>query len=419
MTGLSHSEIVNLLISISTLLLFGRVFGELMKKVNQPPVVGELIAGILLGPTVLGTLSPATFTTLFPAKGGAALAIDGFVKMAVILLLFIGGLEVELHVILKQRRSAVLTSLGGIFLPFSVGFAGAYLFPKLFLTGASSTNPLLFALFIGTALSISALPVIVRTLMDLKIFKSPVGMLILSSAMIDDIVGWLIFSVIMGAIGQTITPLKIGISLMSTLLTAVLILTVGKWMFNKILPWINKNFSWPGGILTVSIAACFISAALTEYIGIHAIFGAFLVGVAIGDSVHMSDKAKEVIYLFVTNIFAPLFFVSIGLKVNFLQHFDIGLVIIILCLAYVGKVLGAYLAALLGGFTHRDSLAVGFGLNARGAMEIILALQALQAGIIREPLFVALVIMALVTSITAGPLMRWILKLPKLDSKAA
>jgi len=161
--------------------------------------------------------------------------------------------------------------------------------------------------------------------------------------------------------------------------------------------------------LALSLSLAFLGAAFTEKIGIHAIFGAFIVGIAIGDSVHFTEKARDIIHQFITNIFAPLFFVSIGFKVNFIANFDLSLVVIITFLAVFTKLLGVGLGALWGGLTLRESLAVGFGMNARGAMEIVLGLLALQAGVITAPLFVALVIMAVVTSIMAGPMLQYFL----------
>jgi len=173
----------------------------------------------------------------------------------------------------------------------------------------------------------------------------------------------------------------------------------------------NKKMAWPGGVLSLSLSLCFLAAAFTESIGIHAIFGAFMIGVALGDSKHLSEKAKEIVHQFINNIFAPLFFVGIGLKVNFLVNFDFTITIVILIIAFAGKLIGAGTGAYLGGFSKRESLAVGFGMNARGAMEIILGLIALEAGLINPTIFVSLVIMALITSMTSGPMMKWMLNL--------
>jgi Kef-type K+ transport system membrane component KefB len=183
-------------------------------------------------------------------------------------------------------------------------------------------------------------------------------------------------------------------------------LVVGRFVLNRSLPWIQSNLSWPGGVLALSLGLCLLCAAFTEYIHIHAILGAFIAGLAIGDSVYLREQAREIMHQFVTNFFAPLFFVSIGLKVNFIEHFDMTIVTLILLLAFSGKVIGAGVGARLGGMSGRHSLAVGFGLNARGAMEIILGSLAYEAGLINRAILVALIIMALVTSITSAPLMR-------------
>src|SRR5688572_8906296 len=196
-------------------------------------------------------------------------------------------------------------------------------------------------------------------------------------------------------------------TILLTLSFTVLMLTVGRGMLNRVLPWVNRKLAWPGGVLSLSLALCFLAAAFTEYIGIHAIFGAFIMGVALGDSEHFSERAKEIVHQFINNIFAPLFFVSIGLRVNFFVNFDLLLTLIIIFIAFAGKIVGAGLGAKLGGFNWKESMAAGFGLNARGAMEIILGIIALENGLINEKVFVSLVIMALVTSMTSGPLMKW------------
>jgi len=408
MTKLSQPEVLSLLIQLSLMLLMGRLLAELARKLQQPAVVGEILAGIILGPTILGMLQPDWFNQLFPT-GSSALVLDGFVQVAVVLLLFIAGLEVDLHIVLQQGKQAFYTSFFGLIVPFVLGFIFPYLFPAFF--GIANPNDLLpFALFLGTAMSITALPVIARVLMDLGLFKSSMGMLVISSAMINDIIGWLIFSVVLGMIGKDTQNVTLLQTVLLTVAFTVVMLTVGRGIINRILPWINKNLAWPGGLLSLSLAICFLAAAFTEYIGIHAIFGAFIIGIALGDSEHLSERAKEIVHQFINNIFAPLFFVSIGLKVNFVANFDATLTLVIVAIAFAGKIIGSGLGTRLGGFSWRESAAAGFGMNARGAMEIILGLVALESGLITERIFVSLVIMALVTSMASGPLMKWVLR---------
>ena len=408
MGKLSHAELIHLMVQLGAMLAFGRILAEVARKFKQPAVVGEIIAGLILGPTILGTFSPDSFDLLFPKIGASAIVLDGFTKVAVVMLLFIAGLEVDLHIVFQQGKQAIFSSFFGLIIPFLLGFIIPYSFPSFF-GDTGTTDLLLFALFMGTAMSISALPVIVRIMMDLKLFKTKIGMLVVASAMVDDVIGWMIFSIILGMIGNS-GHISVGYTLLLTIGFTAFMLTIGRGLLNRILPWVNKKLAWPGGLLALSLSLCFLAAAFTEYIGIHAVFGAFIVGIALGDSEHMSERAKEIVHQFINNIFAPLFFVSIGLKVNFFANFDPWLTLVILIIAFAGKIIGSGFGTRLGGFTWRESLAAGFGMNARGAMEIILGIVALENELINEKVFVSLVIMAIVTSITSGPLMKWMLK---------
>ncbi len=407
MIKLAHSELIVLLLSISTMLIISRIFAELGKRWKLPVVMGELIVGIILGPTILGMLYPDIFGYLFPKTGNIPIALDGIFSLSVIMLLFVAGMEVQLSQVLKQGKVAVYTSMFSMVIPFFTGFAVAWFFPEIFSISNEPGPKLLFALFFGTALSISALPVIARILMDMNLFKTNIGMVIIASAMFNDLIGWLIFSWILSMTNQIHSDtLSIGYTIFYIIGFGLFMLTIGKKIIDKTLPWMQTKLSWPGGVLSISLGICLLSAAFTEAINIHAILGAFIAGIAFGDSVHLREEAREIIHQFVTNFFAPLFFVSIGLKVNFIENFDPVIVAIVLVLAFVGKVLGATIGARIGGMSKNQSLAVGFGMNARGAMEIILGTLALNAGLISKPIFVALVIMALVTSITSGPLMK-------------
>jgi Kef-type K+ transport system membrane component KefB len=265
---------------------------------------------------------------------------------------------------------------------------------------------LVYALFFGTAMAISAIPVIAKILLDLNLYKTRVGQIIMASAIFDDLTGWLMFSLILSMMGKEGEITSIWYTVGMILCFGLFMLFIGKKIIDRALPWIQTKLSWPGGVLSICLGMCFLSAAFTERIGLHAILGAFIMGIAFGDSVHLHEKAREIIHQFITNIFAPLFFITLGLKVNFIQNFDITLVAIVLFLAVFCKLFGASLGAYMGGLSKRESLAVGFGMNARGAMEIILGTLALNAGLIDEKMFVALIVMALVTSMMSGPLMK-------------
>jgi Kef-type K+ transport system membrane component KefB len=352
----------------------------------------------------VGTISPEFFERVFPKDGTVSIAFDGLVNLSVVLLLFVAGLEVQLPLVLKQGKAAIYTSFFGMIIPFATGFLAAYYFP--FLLGQTEGRDIFFSIFIGTALSVSALPVIARILMDMNLFKSNIGMLIIASAMFSDLIAWLIFSFLLAMKSTSEDSLGVWYTILYIIGFGLFMLTIGKKIIDRSLPWIQTKLSWPGGVLSISIGICLLCAAFTEKINIHAILGAFIAGIAFGDSVHLHEKAREIIHQFITNFFAPLFFVSIGLRVNFFENFDVMIIGIVLVLAYFGKVLGATFGAYLGGLKLNNAMAVGFGLNARGAMEIILGTLALNAGLISPKVFVALVVMALVTSLTSAPMIR-------------
>lgn len=408
MAELSHHEVVVLFLSIGILLLSSRLLAELGRRFSLPVVMGEMIVGILLGPTVFGFFAPDLFNSLFPSTGPVAISLQAIVRLSVVMLLFVAGMEVQLPVMLRQGRLALSTSLTSMIVPFSLGFWISWHWPEMFLREAH-VQPLVFSLFFGTALAITALPVIARILMDLNMYKTKIGMLIMASAMFNDLVGWLIFSVVLALVENKGVGTDLGLTILYILIFGILMLTIGRKILNRILPFIQTKFSWPGGVLSIGLGLCFLAAAFTESIGIHAILGAFIMGIALGDSVHLHERAREIIHQFVTNIFAPLFMVSIGLHVNFIEHFDLSLIAIVLLLACVGKIIGASAGAYAGGLNLREATAVGMGMNARGAMEIILGTLAFRAGIIQVELFVALVVMALVTSLASGPAIKRIL----------
>jgi Kef-type K+ transport system membrane component KefB len=406
---LTSEQVAIFLLSISLMLFMAKLFGELFTKIKQPAIIGEIIAGVILGPTILGNISPEIFNLLFPSDNILKIALDGITTLAVVLLLLVSGLEVDLSVVLKYRRTAIATSVIGIIVPFVMGFVISYLSPEFM----GLTNPdmrVVFSLFIGTAIAISSLPVIAKILIDLKIFKTQIGFIIISAAMLNDIIGWLIFSVILGMTGQSEHGFTFTETLFLTIIFLFVVLLFVRRLTNKAIPWIQEKLTFPGGILNFILILGFVGAAFTEFIGIHAILGAFILGIAIGDSAHLKEGTREVIQQFITNIFAPLFFVSIGLRVNFIDNFELPIVLVLLVIAFVGKVTGCSLGARLGGLKKNDALAVGFGMSSSGAMGIIIGLLALQYGLIQGNVFVGLVIMALFTSMTSAPLMNFFLK---------
>lgn len=403
MQQLTPHDVMTMFLALAVLLGSAKMAGELVQKLGQPAVLGEIMAGILLGPGLLGGVSPKLYATLFPATGAFPLVLSVVSNIGVVLFLLTAGIEVDLTSVFRQGKSALAVSSFGVLVPFVVGTAAAGFFPT-FMGMEQGANHEIFALFVGTALSISALPVVAKILMDLNLLRSEMGMLVLSSAMFDDLVGWILFSLVLGMMtagSASFSQLKHTILLV--FLFVVVALTIGRWLVHRLLPLIQAHTSWPGGVLAFIFTLTLASAAFTEHAGIHAVFGAFIAGIVVGDSSHLRKRTREHIHQIVTHVFAPLFFVSIGLQANFVKNFSLSLVLTLFVVACAGKILGIGWGARLGGLDRRTAWVVGLAMNARGAMEIILGLLAIQSGLIKDRMFVALVVVALLTSLIAGP----------------
>ncbi len=412
MPHLTPHDVMTMFIALATLLGCAKIAAELMQKIGQPPILGEISVGIFLGPTVLGHYRPHLYETLFPTTGPMPIVLETVTTLGVVFFLLTAGLEIDLRSIFRQGKSALLVSIFGVAFPFGAGFLAAEIFPK-YMGAESGANPLIFSLFVGTALSISALPVIAKILMDLNLLRTEMGTVIISSAMFDDLVGWILFSFVLGMMHPPAGG-SIGDGVKHTIILVVLFvgltLTVGRWLIDKILPLLQAHTTWPGGVLGFIFTLTMAGAAFTEYAGIHAVFGAFVVGIAVGESGHLRKRTSQHIHQIVTNVFAPFFFASIGLRTNFVSNFHLGLTATVIGVACFGKLLGAGWGARLGGMDKTSSLAVGLAMNARGAMEIILGILALQAGLIRENMFVAMVIMALLTSLISAPSIHYLIR---------
>lgn len=415
---LGRHDVTILFVSIAVLLGVARLLGEWCKRVRLPAVLGEIAAGILLGPTVFGAIAPGLFAGLFPTQGPVPISLSALTTVAISLFLLVAGMEVDLTTIWRQGKSAIIVGVIGMVIPFGLGLGGGYLMPTWFGMEPHG-NHTVFALFLATALAITALPVIAKILMDLRLYRTDLGMVIVAAAIFNDLVGWIIFALLLGMMGaQGEGHFTVAHTIILTLVFAVGMLTIGRWLVDRSMPFLQAHLSWPGGLIGFALAAAILCAAFTEWIGVHAIFGAFLFGVALGDSRHLRQQTRATLDQFISFFFAPLFFATIGLRVNFATNFDLTLVIAVMVIATLGKVIGCGLGAMVGGFHKREAWAIGFGMNARGAMEIILGVLALEAGVIGERLFVALVLMAIGTSLSSGMFMQRIMKLKKVERLA-
>jgi Kef-type K+ transport system membrane component KefB len=412
---LSSDEVLNFLIIVSTILITARVLGEICRKYKQPAVIGEILAGIILGPSLFGAFFPNTFNEIFIAQPRSYAAFDGLANIGIILLMFIAGFEVDLKQIRKHGKQAASISIMGLIFPFMLGVATVYFFYNDIFSSPVQ-NKIIPAMFFGTALSITALSVIAKILLDMDMLRSKLGNLILTAAMINDFLGWILFSIIIQLMKtgkQDGSFSSVGMVLLYTLV----LLTAGKWLLDKIFMVANKFLS-VGVLITLAVCLCLLSAVITEYLGVRGIFGAFLMGIAIGDSKYFPERLQQILHQFVVNIIAPLFFASIGLRINFIANFNGEIVSIILLIACLAKIIGSGIGSRMSGLSKNESYIIAFGMNSRGSQEIVLGALALQAKIIDEPVFVGLIIMTVVTILMAGPAMKYYLNKENL-AKAA
>ncbi|MBZ0286268.1 MAG: cation:proton antiporter [Anaerolineae bacterium] len=409
---MNSSDFVLFALQITVMLAVAVCCGQLMRRLGQPPVLGEMIGGIVLGPTVFGALAPSLFSGLFQASATVTAARDASIKLGMLFFLFIAGLETNLSDLRQIGRKAILIGGIGTLLPIIAGVALVYGLPSEFWGERAAAQQFAFALFIGMNFANSANPVIARILMDLGLLEHEIGTIIMTATIIDDLINWTLFAIILSDIsptGQAISvPFAVNIALVFAFF--IVVLGVGRWLAPRALPWIKQRVSWPSGFIAITALVILLVSSAAEKLGIHAFLGAFLVGAAFGGTGDGNDEANQAISHFVLSFFVPIYFVSMGMNVNFATNFDSILVGLILTGAFLSKIGAVLIGARLAGMPlNRQTLAIGFGLNARGATGIILAGVGLENRLIDERIFVAVVVMALVTSLLSGPAIKWLI----------
>lgn len=408
---LGHHELLLVLIQLSLLLLVARGLGEFMRRINLPPVVGELLAGVLLGPSLLGWLFPTLHEHIFPKSQVQSDLLSVVSWLGVLFLLIVTGLETDLNLIIRKGKTALLISLGGIIVPFVTGFGLGWILPENFL--ASSDGRLVFSLFIATAMSISAVPVIAKVLMDLNLIRRDIGQVTLAAGMTDDTIGWILLSVVSGLASSG--KFDFG-TVLHAVGGAVLFLavafTIGRTVVDRVLRWVDDYIGGATASLSIVLILSLLGAALTHKLGIEAALGAFVLGILAGESRRFNHDAGHTLEVVTAGFLAPIFFAAAGLKVDLLKLLEPQTLIfglIVLAVACVGKFTGAYIGSRIGGLSHWEGLAMGSGMNARGAMEIIVATIGLSLGVLNQQMYSIVVMVAIVTSLMAPPLLRWTL----------
>jgi Kef-type K+ transport system membrane component KefB/nucleotide-binding universal stress UspA family protein len=407
---------------IVAFLVCGRLLGELMQRIGQASVLGQLAAGMLLGPSVLGAISPELEHSLFPSGEAQRAMINSVGELGIVLLLLLAGMETDLGLVRRSGRAALSVSLAGIAIPFACGVGVGTWLPDSMLPDPGKR--LVTALFLGTALSISSVKIVALLVRELGFLRRTVGQVIVASAIIDDTLGWIIMSVTFGlALRGAIDIPSVLRAVLGTLAFLGLSLTVGRRVVYQLIRWVNDNFVSELPVITVIIAITGVMALITQAIGVHTVLGAFVAGIVIGDSPILTRHIEAQLRGLIIALFMPVFFGLAGLSTDLqaLGRPDLLLLTLgLIAIASIGKFSGAMIGGRAAGLSYAQSLAVGCGMNARGSTEIIIASIGLSAGVLNQSLFTSIVTMAIVTTMAMPPMLRWALgRLPMTSEEQA
>ena len=413
-----HNDILILLFQLFLLLLFARVFGELFQRMGQPSVVGEILAGIVLGPSLLGSIPIFSDLIIVQSTNGTDL-IEVVSLLGAMLLLLITGLETDLALIKHHAKSAFGTAFGGLILPLILGFSFCFLIPDSLLV--DPTQRIVFSLFLATAISVSAIPVIAKVLIDLNLIRRDVGQITIAAGMIDDTAAWILLSIVLGLIEfGVVTAQNVLFSVGKVVLFLSVSFVAGKWLAAKVISFAQNSIKSNYKFLTILILFSLGFGAVAQSLKLEAILGAFVAGIIFSRIPSIPEESIDRLESITFGIFAPIFFATAGLKVNLAPILNPELLLIgvgLILVATISKVTGAYIGARwFGKSDHWTALSFGAGLNARGAIQIIIATIGLSFSIISQEIFSLIIIMAVVTSVLAPFMLRWTLSHVKLEA---
>lgn len=401
----AQDVLFHVLLALVVIVATARVCGALVARLHQPSVMGEVLAGILLGPSLLGQVAPAAMHYIQPPA--IAPILSSIAQVGVVLFMFLVGLEFDAARLGRRTRAMVVISQVSIVVPFALGMGLAvFLYPRLSTAGVPFT---VFALFLGVSLSVTAFPVLARILADRGLQSSDLGLIALSCAAVGDVTAWCLLAFVTAVASAAVSS-----AWMTVVVTAVYLAA----MFTVVRPLVGRAVRAQElrgivsqGAIALAVAGMLLSALATEAAGVHAIFGAFLAGAVIPHDSRLAQTITRALADLVVVLFLPVFFASTGMRT------EIGLVSgatewllcgLIILTASAGKFGGAFAAARVMGFGARDAAALGVLMNTRGLMEIIVLNVGLERGILTPTLFAMLVLMAVATTFATTPLLDWL-----------
>lgn len=398
-------------LQIAVIITVCQLVGRLAQKLGQPQVVGEMIAGVTLGPSLLGLFFPEVQRALFPKETLGMLYVGG--QLGVGMYMFLVGTEFRADHFKSRLRSAVSVSAAGIFVPFVLAFAlipWLLTVPGLF---SAQAKPLEAALFLGAAIAITAFPMLARIIHERGLAGTSLGTLALTAGAVDDAAAWCILAIVLASFGGQWGGAYAAIG--GGIAYALFMIFVGSRLLKRLARHVRPDAPLSATMLATALVLFALSAFAMDAIGIHAVFGGFLLGAVLPRGA-LTEKLRAQLQPFVVVFLLPMFFTYSGLNTRLGVLLDPGILlagVAILAASFCGKGIACWAAARASGESHRDAMAIGSLMNARGLMELIIINIGLQAGVIEPGLFSILVLMAILSTLMATPLFNWVTRVPK------
>jgi Kef-type K+ transport system membrane component KefB len=401
----SHQLMV-LLTDVSVLLLLAFLAGRAAMRLKMPAIVGELTAGVLAGPSALAHLAPPLSRWLLPHDPVQIHLLDAVAQLGLLLLVGITGIQIDLVLVRRRAGQAAITGITGLVIPLAAGTALATALPGSLIPEHASRAT--FALFIGVAVGVSAIPVIAKTLTDLRLLHRDIGQLILCAVTVDDIVGWILLAVVSGiATGRLTTG---GVGRLLGGLALVIVIGVAARPLARAGLRAAAAHPDPGPLTAALVVAIVAAAAGTQALGLEAVFGAFAAGLVISSCGGVEPARLAPLRVTVLSALAPLYFATAGLRMDLTALAQPQVLlwgVAVLAVAIAAKFAGAYAGARLSRLGNWPALALGAGMNSRGVVEVVVALVGLQLGLLTPAMYTIIVLVAIVTTLMAPPLLRW------------
>ncbi len=410
LTPPTEHQVLVFFVALLVIVVVARALGALAQRFGQPSVVGELAAGLLLGPSLLGRVAPGATDWLFPADDAQTAMLFTVGWLGVLLLLVSTGFETDLGLIRRLGKAAGWVSAGSLVIPLAAGFAAGWFIPFDFV--GDGTQRWVFALFVAAALSISSLPVIAKILGEMGLMRRNFGQLTLAAGMVNDVVGWIMLGFVAGLARGGLDLGKLSLTLVGLTVFFIAAFTVGQRAVDGALRRVRVRGDDPVAGLAVVLVTALVFGVITQWLHVEAILGAFVAGIVLARSRFAEHRLIAPLETVTTALLAPVFFATAGLRVDLGLLADpatLGWALVVIAVASASKLAGAWAGARLGGLGDREGAALGVGLNARGALEIVIATVGLSLGVLNDRSYTVVVLMAMATSMLAPPLLRRVL----------